>query len=190
MKALRWTSKQKPHSTSWSRRLGFISQLLEMYHRPVAITKPTWDYFFYQLNCREERKSYPDKIHKYHVEQKFNKSPEVDAEDEREASLETNPSKPFKTTLFLLLTVETNRRAARRTKKAGSSLANWALVSCMRKVEKFLNQLKVIFILFYTESSCRRSEVCRTDRASARWRTQSPSDGSGISSGDTKISNK
>ena len=189
MKALRWTSKQKPHSTSWSRRLGFISQLLEMYHRPVAITKPTWDYFFYQLNCREERKSYPDKIHKYHVEQKFNKSPEVDAEDEREASLETNPSKPFKTTLFLLLTVETNRRAARRTKKAGSSLANWALVSCMTMVDNIFNQNKII-LLFYTESSCRRSEVCRTDRASARWRTQSPSDGSGISSGDTKISNK
>ena len=36
----------------------------------------------------EESIFYPNEIHKYHVEQKFYKSPEVDAEDEREASLE------------------------------------------------------------------------------------------------------
>ena len=41
-----------------------------------------------QKQTVEESIFYPDEIHKYHVEQKFYKSPEVDAEDEREASLE------------------------------------------------------------------------------------------------------
>ena len=51
------------------------------FHQPVVGDVP---------ETRGDHQTDPDKVHKYHVQQKFYKSPEVDAEDEGEAGLQTN----------------------------------------------------------------------------------------------------
>ena len=142
MKALRWTSKQNPHSTSCfiAFMVGFIRNLLDTYQRHVATTSPTW------YTCKVSHgsstvclnvSSYPNEIHKYDIQQKFHKPPEVDSQHKWESSLvkwwQSNflhcASCMCSFDIRICDTVDTIRRAASRTRNAGSSLANWAFVS-------------------------------------------------------------
>ena len=74
---------------------------------------------------------YPYEVHKDDIYQKLDKSPKMYSKYKWESSLNynNNQTQMFMAEIVCLLTVETNNNAARRTKNAGSSLANWAFVS-------------------------------------------------------------
>ena len=63
---------------------------------------------------------------------------------------------------------------AKSTRKAGSSLAYWDLVSC-KHIQFWSNKFQNIHPSpFYIESFCILAEVYRKDRAFARVQTQNP----------------
>ena len=139
MKALRWTSKQNPHSTSCfiAFMVGFIRNLLDTYQRHVATTSPTWYTcsVTWLVHCLFKCVILPQWDPQIWHTAKISQTPRSGFP----AQMRIQPSKMM-TIKFpascmcsfdirICDTVDTIRRAASRTRNAGSSLANWAFVS-------------------------------------------------------------